>query len=301
MKFKGIYTPLITPFLGDETIDWDTWQKLIDLQIKAGVEGIIVGGTTGEFYSLTLEDRMKQFDVAKEQIAGRCQLFAGVNAMSFKECCQLGEAAREKKLNGIMLAAPPYSLPSQRELIEHCLKIDQKTQLPILLYNYPARAGVDMGEVFLNRVGQNSRFQAIKESSGSIKRVQMLARKYPHIQLMAGAEDQVLEAFVWGAQGWVSATANIFPEACVTLCQVCAEKKDFVTGQKIMSVLMPLMDMFENGDQFIPAVKYACEVLGIQAGLPRPPMKELFKQDKRTVREVVTRVHQNLQSFLLKK
>ena len=144
-----------------------------------------------------------------------------------------------------------------------------------------------MGEEFLDRVGRSSNVCAIKESSGDINRVHLLARDYPHIQMSCGMDDQALEFFAWGARSWVCAGSNFLPEEHVALYQACAVEGDFSKGRKIMSAMMPLMRVLEQGGKFIQCVKHGVEMRGLYAGPPRTPLKALNKDDKRQLEQVV--------------
>lgn len=287
MQFEGIYVPIITPFLGDLGIDFEAYGEVIDFQIENGSHGIIVGGSTGEFFSLSHEERIRQYEFAAERIDGRVPLIAGVNDLLADSCYELTRAAKDAGADALLVAAPPYILPSQKELVAHCLKIDRIANLPIILYNYPGRTGVNMEETFLERVAQSSNVCAIKESSGDIDRIHMLAREYPQLQLSAGAEDQVLEFFAWGARSWVSVVANFFPREAVRFYEICVLDDNFVTGRKIMSAFLPLMNCLEKGGKFLQSVKYACELLGRPGGEVRPPLQPMKKELRREVFQIV--------------
>ena len=301
MRFEGIYTPIITPFREDLSIDFDTFGHVIDWQADNGVHGIIVGGSTGEFFSLTQQERIEQFKFAVDRTAGRIPVIAGVNDLLVDRCHALTAAARQAGVNALLVAAPPYALPSQKELIAHCLKIDRIANLPIILYNYPGRTGVSMEETFLERIAQSSNFHAIKESSGEIDRIHMLAREYPQLQLSAGSEDQVLEFFAWGARSWVSVAANFFPREAVRFYEICVLEGDFATGRKIMSALLPLMNCLEKGGKFLQSVKYACELRGRPGGPVRPPMQPMKKELRREVFQIVETAKTTLQAILEEK
>ena len=298
MQFEGIYVPIITPFSDDLVIDWDAYGEVIDWQIANGTHGIIVGGSTGEFFSLSFEERIAQFRFAAERIGGRVPLIAGVNDLLVDRAYELTAAAREAGADSLLVAAPPYSLPSQKELIAHVLKIDRIAELPIILYNYPGRTGITMEETFLERVAQSRNVVAIKESSGEIDRIHMLAREYPQLQLSAGAEDQVLEFFAWGARSWVSVVANFFPVESVRFYEICVQEGDFVTGRKIMMALLPLMNCLEKGGKFLQSVKYACELLGRPGGPVRPPMQPMKKELRREVFQIIETAKTTLRDIL---
>ena len=298
MRFEGIYVPIITPFDNELAIDFDALGDVIDWQIENGTHGIIIGGSTGEFFSLSLEERVKQFQFAVKRIAGRVPMIAGVNDLLVDRCYELTAAAKEAGADALLVAAPPYSLPSQKELVSHCLKIDRIADLPIILYNYPGRTGICMEEVFLERVAQSRNVCAIKESSGDIDRIHLLAREYPQLQLSAGAEDQVLEFFAWGARSWVSVVANFFPREAVQFYETCVVDDNFVTGRQIMSAFLPLMNCLEKGGKFLQSVKYACEIMGRPGGPVRPPMQPMKKELRREVHQIVLTAQKTLHAIL---
>lgn len=162
VKFEGIYTPVITPFDADGAIDEDGYTRVIEWQIEQGVNGIAIGGTTGENYALTPEERVRQFTFGHDVIKGRVPWLAGVNDIRTEAVCEFSVAARESGADGLLLAVPPYSVPTDKELALHALKVDRAARMPIMLYNYPGRSGTSFGEEFLQRVGHSANFQAIK-------------------------------------------------------------------------------------------------------------------------------------------
>ena len=285
MRFEGIIVPVITPFEADYSIDEQSYNAMIEHLIDLGVHGIVVGGTTGENYALTREERIRQFHVAHDVINGRVPWIAGVNDIRTEDVCAYSVAAKEIGADALLLAVPPYSVPTDKELALHALRVDRAANMPIMLYNYPGRSGTDFGREFLERVGRSANFIAIKESSGDINRVHMLAREFPHLQLCCGADDQALEFFVWGAQSWVCAAANFFAPECIALWQTCALDGDFNKGRRIMKAMLPLMTVLERGGKFAQCVKYACELDGLPAGkavrLPLRPMKKELKRQMR--------------------
>jgi 4-hydroxy-tetrahydrodipicolinate synthase len=287
MRFKGIYTPIITPFHEDFSIDWDAYAEVIEFQIEAGVAGIIVGGSTGEVYALSKQERLEQIAFARDRIAGRTLLMAGVNDMRTSECLAIATAARDAGVDALLVAAPPYSLPDESELAEHVLAIDRAASLPIMLYNYPGRTGVMMGEAFLAGVEACANVCAIKESSGDVNRYHLIYRRFPHLQLVVGADDQVLETFAWGSQAWVSATANIFPLECRRFLEICALGGDFESGRRIMAAMLPLMQLLEQGGKFIQCVKHGALLQGLRPGVPRPPMQPMPEELARQMDDLV--------------
>ncbi|HLB06440.1 MAG TPA: dihydrodipicolinate synthase family protein [Alphaproteobacteria bacterium] len=275
MRFEGIYTPVITPFREDLSLDEPGYARLVEHQIAQGVHGLIIGGTTGEFYALTHEERLIQFRLAQRVIGGRRPWLAGVNHLRADEVCALAAAARDAGADGLLLGAPPYALPTGRELAQHALRVDRAAGLPIMLYNYPGRTGAEMDRAFLKAVKSSANIRAIKESSGELARLQLIACEFPELQLVCGADDQALEFFAWGARAWVSGAANFLLPEALALYEACVVRGDFAEGRRIMAALLPVLTVLERGGQFLACVKYACGAQGLPAGPVRPPLGPL--------------------------
>jgi 4-hydroxy-tetrahydrodipicolinate synthase len=298
MRFEGIYTPIITPFKDSGEIDWDMYAEVIDWQIENGVAGIIVGGSTGEFYALSKEERIQQFKFAADRINNKVEFMAGVNDIRVDQCLEISLAAVDAGAKSLLVAAPPYSLPSEEELASHVLDIANKTGLPIMLYNYPGRTGVEMGEIFLDIVADNPLIAAIKESSGDYSRLPLLSNNYSSIELAVGGEEQVLEFAAWGAKSWVCATANFFPSECVQLMDILGKQSDFEKGRRLMAAFMPLMKALEQGGKFLQCVKLGCEQQGRPYGKVRLPLLPIEDSLRKEMIGVIDKTRSSLHSIL---
>ena len=287
-KLEGIYTPLVTPHNDDGSFNLPALADNIDYLVDAGVHGVISGGSTGENYTQTTEERIALAQFTHEHLLGRLPLIVGTGTMRTEDSIEMASTARDMGADAILLATPPYSVPTERENALNALAIDRAANLPIILYNYPGRMGVSMGDEFLDRVGRSRNFCAIKESSGDINRVHLLARDYPHIQMSCGMDDQALEFFAWGARSWICAGSNFLPHEHVALWEACAINGDFTKGRRIMSAMMPLMRVLEQGGKFIQNVKHGVEISGQTAGGLRPPLKGLNKAEKRELAQVIS-------------
>ncbi|ESX87075.1 dihydrodipicolinate synthase family protein [Mesorhizobium sp. LNJC405B00] len=287
MKFEGIYTPVITPHHDDGSIDRDGFVMMVEHLIESGVQGIINGGSTGEYYAQTMDERIEMAKLTKEVIGDRVELIIGTGAIRLPDSITMADTAASIGASAILIGSPPYSVPTERENALNALAIDRAADLPIMLYNYPGRMGINMGEEFLDRVGRSRNFCAIKESSGDINRVHLLARDYPHIQMSCGMDDQALEFFAWGARSWVCGGSNFLPKEHIALYKACAIDGDFDKGRRIMSAMLPLMRVLEQGGKFIQCIKYGCEMAGFKAGPPRPPLRALNRDDMRELEQVV--------------
>jgi len=287
MQFEGIYTPLVTPHTPDFGIDRDRFAEVIEYLIGKGVNGLIVAGTTGEYYAQTAEERVDLMRQAKDVIGGRVPLIVGTGAIRTEDSIMYAEAAKETGADALLVTTPPYAYPTGREIALHALAIDRAANLPVMLYNYPGRMSVNMDEETLDLLSGNANFCAIKESSGSPDRLHMLALDYPQIQLSCGMDDQALEFFAWGARSWVCAGSNFAPEAHIALYRASAVEKDFDKGRRIMSAMMPLMRVLEQGGKFVQCIKHGTTLRGIDCGPPRLPLQPLDDREGQELAQVV--------------
>lgn len=286
MKFQGIYTPAITPLDASGEIDRKAFADVLEHLIASKVHGIVIAGSTGEYYAHTPQERADLAAYAKDVIGTRLPLIVGTGAIRTEDSIAYAAHAREIGADAILVASPPYAVPSEKENAAHALAIDKAAGLPIMLYNYPGRMGVSMGEDYFTRVSQSKNVIAIKESSGDLNQLHMLARRFPNIALSCGWDDLALEFFAWGAPSWVCAGSNFLPAEHVALYEACVVEGDFGKGRKIMAAMMPLMNNLDEGD-FVQKIKYGAELEGLAAGNPRLPLLPLDADVKARFAEVV--------------
>ncbi len=297
MQFDGIYTPLVTPYRDDFTLNGAALAETVELLVGAGVHGIIVAGTTGEYYAQGPEERIELMGRVRTLVGDRLPLIVGTGAMRTEDSILYAKAAKNAGADALLVATPPYACPTGREIALHALAIDRAANLPVILYNYPGRMSVNMDEECLDRLGRSPNFCAIKESSGDPNRLHMLARDYPHIALSCGMDDQALEFFAWGARSWVCAGSNFAPEAHIALHRACVREGDFTKGRAIMSAMLPLMRVLEQGGKFVQCIKHGLTMRGIDAGPPRRPLQPLNKDDKRELEEVIRTMNKTIEAI----
>ncbi|MEG0405721.1 MAG: dihydrodipicolinate synthase family protein [Acinetobacter sp.] len=294
MKFEGIYTPVITPLNPEGQIDKTAFAEVLEYLIDAKVHGIIVAATTGEYYAHTAQERYDLAKHAKEVIGSRVPLMIGTGAIRTEDSVEYAKVAKEIKADSILVTTPPYALPTEKETAVHALTIDKAADLPIMFYNYPARMGVTMGKEFFDTVfAESKNFIGIKESSGDMNQLHMLARNYPNLNISCGWDDQALEFFAWGARSWVCAGSNFVPHEHIALYEACVLEKDFDKGRRIMMAMLPLMDYLETG-HFIQCIKYGCELNGLSTGSVRAPLQDLEEHKKQELALIVKQLKQDV-------
>ncbi|MCA1177778.1 MULTISPECIES: dihydrodipicolinate synthase family protein [unclassified Pantoea] len=293
MTFEGIYTPAITPYAADGSIDFAAFANVLESLIEARVHGIIIGGSTGEYYAQSAEERLSLVEHARKVIGNRLPLIVGTGAIRTEDAVAFATHARDHKADAILVTSPPYALPTELENAHHALTVDKAAQLPIMLYNYPGRMGISMGETYFREVSRSNNVVAIKESSGDFNNLHLLACQFPNIALSCGWDDQALEFFAWGARSWVCAGSNFIPREHVALYNACVVEKDFDKGRKIMAAMMPLMN-FLDGGKFVQSIKYGSELAGLKAGPVRAPLQGLEEDEKAQLQAVIDGVKRNV-------
>jgi 4-hydroxy-tetrahydrodipicolinate synthase len=287
MAIEGILTVTVTPFDRSGEVDLDAYGRILDHVIAKGVHYVIPCGTTGEYFALTPDERRKVMDFVAKEAKGKVKLWAGTNATNTREVISYSRYAKELGYQGLMLAAPYYGLPTQAEHIRHFEEVAKSVGLPIMLYNFPARTGVDMDIPFLEGVRHVKEIVAIKESSGSIAKLHDLILHFEdRLEIVCGGDDQALEYFLWGSRSWVAGASNFLPAEHVALYQAAVVERDFEKGLKVMRKLLPILVFMELGGKYLQCCKYGCELAGVPVGNTRAPLLPLSDEEKAAFRKV---------------
>jgi 4-hydroxy-tetrahydrodipicolinate synthase len=256
---------------------------VLEYLVESKIHGVIIGGSTGEYYAHTTQERVELAAQAKDVLNGRLPLIVGTGGIRTEDAVAFASHAKEIKADALLVGTPPYALPTQQEIALHVKAVDAAAGLPIMLYNYPGRMSVSMGEEFFDAVADVKNIVAIKESSGDMAQLHRLAIQRPNIQLSCGWDDQALEFFAWGAKSWVCAGSNFIPREHVALYEACVIEKNFDKGRKIMAAMMPLMDFLEGG-KFVQAIKNGVALNGLKTGGVRKPLYDLDAAEKQSWR-----------------
>ncbi|HWB60272.1 MAG TPA: 4-hydroxy-tetrahydrodipicolinate synthase, partial [Chthoniobacteraceae bacterium] len=243
--FHGTFTALVTPFR-DNQVDEAAFGKLIEFQIENGITGIVPVGTTGESPTLDHDEHIRVIELAVKFAAGRCKVIGGTGSNSTVEAIELTQAAEKVGADAALLVAPYYNKPSQEGLFRHFKAIAEATKLPLILYSIPGRCGIEIGVETVRRLAEACpNIIAIKESGGSIERVNALRAAVPDaFSILSGDDFITLSFMAAGARGVISVASNIVPRDVVEMVNaVIVQKLDL--AQQIHERLYPLFrDLF---------------------------------------------------------
>ena len=209
--FTGVGTALVTPMQGG-TIDYAALSRLIDMQVAAGVEALIVGGTTGEAATLTAAEREELFHRARELTEGRIRLVLGTGTNDTAEAISRTRLAERVGCDGVLVVTPYYNKGTEEGIFRHYLTIAECSSLPVLLYNVPSRTGVNLGLSLLSRLAEHENIVGLKEASDSTDRLVALSALGDALPLYAGNDSQIFPTLALGGAGVISVVSNIFPQ-----------------------------------------------------------------------------------------
>ncbi|MES2860545.1 MAG: 4-hydroxy-tetrahydrodipicolinate synthase [Pseudomonadota bacterium] len=215
--FKGVITALITP-LRDGNVDEVAFEALLERQIAAGVHGVVPMGTTGESASLTGDEHRQVVDLCVKIVAGRVRVIAGAGASDTAEAIELVRYAKTVGADGALVVTPYYSRPSQAGLKAHFEAVADAVQLPVILYNVPARTGADLADATVAALAAHPNIVGIKDATGLMGRVSwMRANITGNFDLISGDDPSTLGYLAQGGVGVISVVSNVAPEAMVAL------------------------------------------------------------------------------------
>jgi len=224
--FTGTYTAIVTPFR-DGNIDEAAIGKLIQRQVRGGVDGIVPVGTTGESPTVSYEEHIELIALSVKFAAGRIKVVAGTGGNSTREAIYLTEEAEKAGADASLQVAPYYNKPTQEGLFQHFREVARSTKLPILLYSIPGRCGIEIGVDTIKRLVKECRnIVGIKEAGGNPDRVsQLRAALGPRFVILSGDDSLTLSFMAVGAQGVISVASNIIPRQLVQMVKLFAAGK----------------------------------------------------------------------------
>ena len=272
--FTGTYTAIVTPFHGGQ-IDEDAFERLIKLQIKGGVDGIVPVGTTGESPTVDCAEHIRLIELAVKFAAGKVKVLAGTGANATAEAIKLTQEAERLGADGSLQVAPYYNKPTQEGLYQHFRAIAKATKLPIVLYSIPGRCGVEIAVDTAKRLArEHKNIVGIKEAGGSCDRVsQLRAAIGPNFTVLSGDDSLTLPFMSVGAQGVISVASNVIPREVTQMVKLFTSGKS-IAALKLHEKYYPLFkDLFiETNPTPVKAALAMMKLIEEEYRLPLVPM-----------------------------
>lgn len=268
MKFRGSYTVCVTPFDDKGQVDLAALRSYVEWQIEEGVHGLIPLGSTGEFLSLTRDERAAVAETTINQVAGRVPVLIGTAAEWTDEAVSLSREAESLGADGVMLVPPYYSSPTEAELVAHFTRVAEAISIPVMLYNNPFTANVDLTAPLVARLSEVENISYIKDTSKNVHRVtELLDLCGDRMTVFAGYYPW--ESYLAGAEGYSSVMSNIAPALSAQTFTETVDG-DAALGRSLYLQSLPLINALA-GDLYVSATKSAMRLVGRPMGDPRPP------------------------------
>lgn len=276
-EIKGIIVPILTPMHEDETVNYEELVNQIERLIAAGVHGIFVFGTNGEGYILDEEEKAEIIRVAVKTVNGRVPVYAGTGCVSTRDTIRMSRKAKELGADVLSIITPSFAAASQEELIRHFETVANAVDMPILLYNIPARTGNALAPATVQKLSQVANIVGAKDSSGNFDNILQYIEKTrggdKPFAVLSGNDSLILWTLLAGGNGAIAGCANVFPHTMVSIYE------KFIAGdlegaRKAQDSIRPFRDIFKFGNPNT-IVKTAVKELGYPVGLCRAPFNSL--------------------------
>ncbi len=284
--FTGTYTAIVTPFKNGK-LDEAALERVIKLQIKGGVDGIVPVGTTGESPTLDYEEHIRVIELAVKFAAGKVKVLAGTGGNATSEAMLLTKAAEEAGADGSLQVAPYYNKPTQEGLFQHFHAIARATRLPLVLYSIPGRCGIEISVDTVNRLAHDSvNIVGIKEAGGNADRVsQLRAVLGPKFNILSGDDSLTLPFMSVGADGVISVASNIIPKEVSHMVRAFAMGKPDI-ALKLHAKFYPIFkDLFIETNP-VP-VKAALAMMGVVEESYRLPLVPMASKNREALKKTL--------------
>ena len=286
--FRGVGTALITPFR-DDKIDFNCLERLIERQLEAGVDALVIGGTTAEAATLSDDERYELYRVAKKITRNRCKLILGTGTNDTKVAVRHTEFASNLGCDGVLVVTPYYNKGTADGVIKHYEKIAETSDVPVLLYNVPSRTGVNLSIDTLQRLSENEKIVGIKEATDSLDRLVSISR-IDGLALYSGNDSQIYPVLSLGGLGVISVVSNLYPKETADIC-----KQYFANNTQksleLQKTLLPVINSLFLETNPAP-IKYAMSKRGLCTEEMRLPMWNVRKETKNKIDEAIREYEQ---------
>jgi len=289
IMIKGSLVAIVSPMHEDGSLDLDALRRLVDWHVGEGTNAIVIVGTTGESPTVDPGEHIELVRTAVQAARGRVPVVAGTGANSTREAIELTARAREVGANATLQVVPYYNKPNQEGQYRHFAAVAEAVDLPMILYNVPARTVADLSVDTTLRLAQVPGIVGLKDATGDLARAGQLLRRLPsNFALYSGNDDSALALMLLGGHGVISVTANVAPKLMRQMCDA-ALSSDLPKARALNARLMPLhTGLFVEANP-IP-VKWALQRMGKIAGGIRLPLVPLSPSGREVVQAALDEV-----------
>ena len=283
--FTGVSTALVTPLLGGQ-INYPMMERLLQRQLAAGIDTVVVCGTTGESPTLSDSEKLELFRRCKAFAGERMRIICGTGSNDTRHAVALSIAAQEAGADALLVVTPYYNKANREGLYAHYLAVAHAVKIPVIIYNVPGRTGVDMPVSVYKRLSHIPNIVGVKEASTDIVKIARIRNACgDELFIWSGNDDQAVAAMSLGAKGVISVLSNVLPVETSAMAQA-ALAGDFDTASELQCGMLPLIDALFSEVNPIP-VKAAMEIIGYDCGPCRLPLAGLSKENREKLQSLL--------------
>ena len=287
--FKGTATAMITPFYKDGGVNFEAFGRMIDYQIENGTDALVILGTTGEPSTMTDDEKVAVMKYSVEKIAGRAKIIFGTGSNCTANAVAASKRAEEMGADGLLCVTPYYNKCTLKGIVEYYKAICGAVKIPVIAYNVPARTGVNILPPTAEELSGIPNLAGIKEACGNMEQIcEKMRRVRPYCDVYSGDDNLNLPILAIGGAGLISVASNIAPKQVKQVYTYVSECK-LDEANELQDKLLPLIDACFTEVNPIP-VKAGCDMLGLDAGVPRAPLTELEDAHKKIMQDCIEKL-----------
>ncbi|AKV55548.1 dihydrodipicolinate synthetase [Bifidobacterium actinocoloniiforme DSM 22766] len=295
--FEGVFCPSITVTGDDGSIDYELWGRHLDHLADAGMNGVLLFGSIGEFYAYSLESKQEALAFAVNRVAGRMKVFSGVGGTDMDEVLAFTHYAETVGADAVVAVSPYYFGPSEQTASVYFAQIAQATSLPVLLYNFPPRTGMDLSpELIAQLAADHSNILGLKDTVDTIshtRKVIAAVRKVsPSFSVLSGFDEYYTPNRIAGGNGVLCGLTNVEPETFVRM-HAAWQGGDYTTALACARRINALMAVYDQADLFISAIKAAVKIKGLPVSTAiKEPATQIRAEQVRAIEGIITAADQ---------
>ena len=287
-EIKGIISPILTPMHDDESVNYEEFRVQINRMLDGGIHGIFVFGTNGEGYILSEDEKIEIMKTAVEEVNGRVPVYASTGLVGTKDTIRLSQKAKEVGVDVLSIITPSFAAASQDELYTHCKTVAESVDMPIVLYNIPARTGNAIAPATVGKLSKIENIIGVKDSSGNFDNILQYieqTRDCEDFAVLSGNDSLILWTLLAGGQGGIAGCSNIYPYVMAQIYEQFL-KGNIKEARTYQDSIRSFRDCFKYGNPNT-IVKHTVGLLGYPVGKCRAPFNQVAEQATEALQKVI--------------
>lgn len=288
VNWQGVYPALLTPFNANDSIDFDIFEKNLNAQIEAGIDGVVLSGSLGEASTLTLEEKRHLLICAKEAVKGKIPVVLNIAEQSTKEAVKAAQSAEKDGADGLMLLPPMRYKADEKETVEYFKAVAASSSLPIMLYNNPYDYKIEVTLDMFEQLASIPTIQAVKESTRDVSNVTRLKNMFgDRYKILCGVDTLALEELALGCDGWVGGLVDAFPAETVAIYRL-MKAGYYNEALKIYRWFLPVLEL-DIHPKLVQYIKLAATQTGLSSEYVRAPRLQVEGTEREKVLAIINK------------